>query len=293
MAALACDAPTSAAPRIVRVDPSWVTGAAAAAVDPTTRLFVIAPSSATQLTRAGADSTALAAVRFSLNPSTFGNGRTSLEEDRGGPIAAFDQVRVCGRAMLVETPFGTPLAPAPRNLLRFMSSAWTHTVCGPRGDPQVAVHTVDVVTGVRYIGADWVITDLDSIGQVHNSGGIPIGRAGGAPWPSPEDVLKRLLEATGVPIAEVPRPQFHWYPIWRFTLSTAVEGLLDDGETSAPFTVVYARLVAEDSVEFFLPEEDQPTHVWGYFPASFDPPVIDSVQFPVTKPILFRRVRPQ
>lgn len=82
--------------------------------------------------------------------------------------------------------------------------------------------------GVRYSGADYVIADLDSIGQVHHDSGIPV---------------------TG------------------------------------------ARLDIGDSIAFCVPEEMQPSVIWAPYPVSFEPFVEDPVPFPVTKPILFRRVR--
>lgn len=298
---VACDAPTGpSAPRVVRVDPSWVTGAAAAAVDPVSRLFVIAPSGESVLTRAGADSAALASIRFSLNPGTFGNGRSTLEADRGAPVAAWNEMRVCGRAMRVESPFGAPLDTAPRNLVRFLSSAWAHTICGPRGDAQVAMHTADVRTGVRFNGADYVIADLDSIGQVHINVGIPV-TSGVVPWPSPEEVLRRLFALTGVPISQVPRPQLHWappvtvawLPMWRLELSAPITGQLEGGGAAPPFSTIFARLDIGDSITFFIPEEAQPPVIWAPFAVSFEPFVEDSVAIPVIKPILFRRVRLQ
>jgi hypothetical protein len=296
---VACDAPTGPTePRVVRVDPTWVTGVAAAAVDPVSGLFVIAPSSESVRTRAGADSAALASIRLSLHPGTVGNGRSTLESDRGAPVAAWNEMRVCGRAMRVESPFGAPLSTAPRNLMRFLSSAWAHTICGPRGDAQIAMHTTDVHTGVRFSGTDYVVADLDSIGQVHLSAGIPLTR-GGIPWPSPEEVLRRLFELTGVPISQVPQPQLHWYPpvtvawlpMWRLELSAQITGQFEDGGIAPPFSTIFARLDIGDSIAFYVPEETQPPVIWAPFPVSFEPFVMDSVRFPVIKPILFRRVR--
>jgi hypothetical protein len=295
---VACDAPTGPSdPRIVRVDPAWVTGAAAAAVDPVSRLFAISPSGESALTRAGADSAALASIRLALHPGTVGNGRSSLESDRGAPVAAWNEMSVCGRAMRVESPFGAPLDTAPRNLRRFLSSAWVHTICGPRGDAQVAMHTTDVRTGIRFNGADYVIADLDSIGQVHLDSGIPV-TGGVVPWPSPEEVLRRLFELTGVPISQVPQPQLHWYPpitvawihMWRLELSAQITGQLEDGGTAPPFSTIFARLDIGDSIAFYVPEETQPSVIWAPFPVSFEPFVEDSVAFPVIKPIIFRRV---
>src|SRR5690606_24813166 len=143
-------------------------------------------------------------VRFSLNPGTFGNARATLESDRGAAVAAWNALRVCGRALWVQSPFGPSSVPAPRNMVRSMSSAWAHTLCGPRSDPQVAVHTVDVQTGIRYIGPDYRIEDLDSIGQVHHTAGIPLVGRGPVPWPAPEAALQALFAQTGVPISEIP-----------------------------------------------------------------------------------------
>lgn len=297
----ACDVPTApSTPRSVRVAAEWVTDAAAAAVDPATGLFVIPPGSERVLTRAAADTAALASVRLKLHPATVGNGRSSLEADRGAPVAAWNDLRVCGRAIWVQSPFGPPAADAPRPLLRLMNSAWAHTLCGPRGDAQVAVHTSDTRSGARIIGADYVIADIDSIAQMHHSSGIPSSRQSGAPWPSPEAALRSLFARTGVPISEVPRAQVDWYPpptvayypIWHFTLSAPVGGVLEDGTSVEPFRNVYARFATEDSLEFLIPAPSQPATVWVPHPVSIEPFVLDSIAFPVRHPVVFQRVRP-
>lgn len=283
---------------IVRVDPEWVTGAAAAGVDPRSRLFVLAPHISALLSSVAAESAAVAYVRFALGPSTLGNARSSLEADRGAPIAAWDRLLPCGRTALAETPFGTAPAGAPRNLVRYMRSAWSVTLCGPDGDPQVGVGVSDTRSGARFVGADYLLADIDSVGQMHASIGLPRHWGGGL-RPSPESAVGKLFQHTGVPIAEVPRPRIHWaplmtvamMPLWEIELASSVTATFENGDPTTPFTRVYARLISEDSIEFTVPSDVQPEVLWSPFPISFEPFILDSLPFAVVHPIVFRRVR--
>lgn len=283
---------------IVRVEPEWVTGAAAAGVDPVSRLFVLTPHVGALLTPVAAESAAVAYIRFALNPGTLSNARPSLEADRGAPVAAWDRLLPCGRTVLAETPFGTAPAGAPRNLVRYMRSAWSVTLCGPGGEPQVGVGVSDTRSGARFVGADYVLADIDSIGQMHIDIGLPRHWGGGL-RPSPESAVGKLFQETGVPIAEVPRPRVYWaplmtvamLPLWELELASSVTATFETGDPTTPFTRVYARLISGDSIEFSVPSDVQPEEIWLPFPISFEPFISDSLPFAVVHPIAFRRVR--
>lgn len=294
-----CTEPTAptVAP-VVRVDPQWVTGAAAAAVDPVTRLFVLQPGVSARLTPLAAESAAVAYIRFSLNPGTLGNARSTLESDRGAPIAQWNRLFPCGRTMYVESPVGAAPDSSQRNLIQYMRSAWSVTLCGPNGEPQVGVGVSDTRSGARFVGPDYLLADIDSIGQMHASMGLRRS-LGGAPHPSPEAAVRALFIATGVPVAAVPRPRIHWaplmtiatIPIWELQLASAVTATFDNGESTPSFTRVFVRLITEDSLEFSVPSEEQPDVLWMPYPISFDPFVNDSLAFPVIHPVALRRVR--
>lgn len=295
----ACSDPSGlASPRALRVDAQWVTGEAAAAVDPGTGLFRIDPAPSAVLTRAAAESVAVASIRFGLHFAVLSNTRASLEADRGAPIAAWDALRPCGRTMLALTPFGPAPAEAPRTLARFLGSAWSVTLCGPSGDPQVALHISDAQSGARFVGEDFNLADIDSLAQMYISNGLPRSAAAGM-QPSPEAVVGSLFAHTGVPISLVPRPRIHWfpptmiarYPMWQLELTTTVTAQFDGGQMTGPFSTVYGRLVAPDSVEFFVPSDSQPATIWAPYFLSTEPAIQDSVAFAVVRPIVFRRVR--
>lgn len=294
----ACSEPTGVERRpVLRVDPAWVTGEAAAGVDPVTGLFVLAPPSTTELPAVAAESAAVAYIRFSLNPGTFGNERETLEDDRGAPIAAWDRLLPCGRTVHVQTPFAPAPATAPPILVRYMKSAWSVTLCGPDDDPQVAIGVADTRSGARFVGPDYLLADIDSIGQMHTSFGLPRAWAGG-PMPSAEAAVGALYGFTGVPIIRVPRPVLHWaplmtvpsFPTWDLQTATTFTARFDNGELTSPLSRIYARLFTLDSIGFYVPAESQPAEVWMPFPVSFDPFVVDSAAIGVLQPIAFRRV---
>lgn len=294
----ACSEPTGPVRRDdLRVDPSWVIGEAAAGVDPTTGLFILAPPAAHELSLAAAESAAVAYIRFSLNPGTLGNGREVLESDRGAPIGAWDRLSPCGRSIHVRTPFAPAAATAPRNLVRHLKSAWSVTLCGPNQDPQLGIGVADTRSGARFVGPDYLAADIDSIRQMHTSVGIPRSRSGGL-QPSAEAVVGALYGITGIPVTHVPRPQLTWrppmtipmYPIWELETAATFSGRFEDGAETGPISLIYAGLFALDSLGFFVAAESQPNEVWMPFPVSFDPLVLDSVAVSVLHPISFRRV---
>lgn len=294
-----CTEPTApTGPSVVRVDPDWVTGAAAAGVDRASRLFVLLPGVPTQLTPAAAESAAVAYIRFALHPETLGNERATLEADRGEPVADWNRLLPCSRTVFVETPVGPAPDTTERNLVRYMRSSWALTLCGPAGDPQVGITVRDTRSGATFVGPDYAPETINAIGQMHASIGLP-RRRGPAPHPSPEAAVRALFRLTGVPVAEVPRARVYWaplmtiatMPIWELNLAAAVTATFDGGETTPPFTRVYARAVADDAIEFSLPSAVQPDVLWMPFPISFDPLVIDSLPFAVLHPVAFRRVR--
>jgi hypothetical protein len=297
--ALACDDLTGpAAPATVRVDPAWVTGAAAAAVDPASGLFRITLGPGSALTIAAAESASLAVARFQLNPATFGNSRSVYEQDRGGAaVASWDRLEPCGRSIRVESPFGPAPVGTPTYLAHAMRSRWAVTLCGPRGDAQLAVSTADALSGARFVGADYDLADLDSLGGMHTLVGIPPGR-GRETEPSPEAAVQAVFRRLGVQVSAVPEPFVRWagaqfvarQPIWRVTLAHAVEGVHDDGSAAGPLTTVFVRAVSPDSVDLFTPASEQPSQVWRLFIVRGETVGIDSVPFAVVSPIVFRRL---
>jgi hypothetical protein len=148
------------------------------------------------------------------------------------------------------------------------------------------------------VGADFLLADIDSIGQMFSTFGIPLNWRDGIA-PTPEAAVGTLFQQTGIPIAEIPRPQVYWaplmtvpgFPIWELALASPAVATFDDGSATGPFTRVYVQQTAFDSIGFYLAAPDQPTQVWLHFPVSFNPIVDDSLPIPVVRPIAFRRIR--
>lgn len=297
--AIACSEPTAPGSRHTRVSDEWVTGAAAAAVDPQTGLFVLAPPLSRVLTIQAAESAAVAHIRFALNPAMVGNSRATLEQDHGGAIAQWDALLPCGRTVYAQTPFDVAPEPAPSDLQRYVTSTWAVTLCGPDGLPDVSMGITDVRTGARMVGPDFVLGDVDSLRNAHSSIGLPAGWDDGL-WVTPEDAVRELFLATNVRIRAVPAGHVRWGPgmtvpaylNWRLELETPVIGSFESGEVSAPVASVIVRRVATNDTEFefMIPIKEQPPHVWIPYPVQFDPLIVDSVAVPLIHPIELRRV---
>src|SRR5436190_22643909 len=69
-----------------RVDPQWVTGSAAAALDSATGLIRLEIPDGNFISRLAAESIAVGAMHFYLSPDQFIDLPAALEHDRGGPI---------------------------------------------------------------------------------------------------------------------------------------------------------------------------------------------------------------
>lgn len=295
----ACDSPVGpGAPILTRIDPAWVTGAAAAAVDPGTGLFVLDRDPVSVLAPEVAESAAVAMARLVLNPATIGDARAAYERDRGAPLAAWNRLSACGRTIRVETPFGPAPPETPLVIARSRRAQWAVTLCGPRGDAQLAVSTSDVESGVPFVGSDYWTGSTGLLNGMHSLFGIPPGLGAGT-LPSPEATVREVFTRLAVRVAEVPKPFVSWsgvsaaprYPIWRVILAEPIQATHDDGSPAGALTVVYVRAVADDLLGFFTPVGEQPAQVWQPFPLSLDPIRLDSVAFAVTSPVMFRRLR--
>ena len=296
---LGCTEPTGLDPEpLTRVNAAWVTGAAATAVDPMTGLFRLTAPPTSVLGVESAESAALAYARMDL--SHFGLDPW-LEEDHGGPIAAWDALVPCGRTAYATSAFGPAPDPAPRQLKRVVSSSWAVTLCGPDGRPDLSVGVADAVSGARMDGADYLIADIDSLAQMHSMIGVPAG------WPRglsilPEDAVGALFRATQVRISEAPVGHVYWSPgmtvpaylTWELVLETAVVGQLESGAQSQPVTRIRVTRFTpgepDADIRFLVPEDAQPAVVWVPYPVQFDPPLADSVAVPVIHPLNMQRV---
>jgi len=244
----------------------------------------------------------VASVRLSLNPGTVSEARASFEEQHGGPIADWDQLRPCGRTVYGTSPFGTVPTHAPIQLQRLLSPAWSVTLCGPDGLPDVTGGVTDAVSGARIVGLDYLIADLDSLLAMHTQQGVPHGWRTGLSL-SPEDAVRAFFEATSVRISRVPIGHLMWAPgvtvpacmSWQIELEESIAGRYDTGESSHAVTRLFVRRVPPgcmgNEIAFYAADEDQPSAYWFSYPVQPQPIVLDSISVPTVGPLVLRRVR--
>lgn len=132
---LACTESDSVAPPLVRANPEYLTGAAAAAVG-SDGLFDLEAPAETQypiLTRIEAERLALGFVK-EYAPSTLAR----FEAQHGGPMD-LESLQPCLRSLYAESPYVLLPDGAPRYVVRASGPQWVVTLCSARGVPQLKV----------------------------------------------------------------------------------------------------------------------------------------------------------
>jgi hypothetical protein len=299
---LACaDAAGPAASHELRVDPAWVVGEAAGAVDPATGLFTLVPAEPSVLTAEAADSVAVAYGRMMLSPSTFGNSRAVLEGDRMGPISAWDRMRACDRTVHRLTPFGAVPSALRPPFDRLFASRWGVILCGTGDTPEIAVDVSDLDLGLSYVGQDFTPASVRSLNGAIIAFGIR-RTLGAARALSPEEAVKAVFELTGRPIRRPPRSVLRWLPLytsqicpsWELELAAPVTGLnVDTGDSVTVSSLLVERGLPHcigAPVEFRIAAPVQPTELWYPFPVSAGSSERDSVAVPIIRPVLYHRL---
>lgn len=299
---LACaDVLGPAASRELRVDPSWVVGDAAAAVDPATGLFALVPPGPTVLSAVSADSIAVAFGRMLLSPSNLANSREILEADRMGPISAWNQMRACDRRLHRITPFGAAPSALRPPFNRIFASRWGVILCGVGDTPEIAIDVSDLELDLSYVGQDLTPASVSSLNGAVVSFGIR-RTLGAARALSPEEAVRAVFEQTGRPISRPPRAVLRWLPLfpsqicpsWELELAAPVTGLnLATGDSVTVSSLLVERslpLCIGAPIEFRVAAAVQPTELWYPFPAAVGSAELDSVAVPILRPVLYQQL---
>lgn len=197
-----CDSPTSTrTDRGTRVDPSWVVGAAAEAVDAGTGLFLLTPPSGAELGILQARSLARGYLKLTANEGPFGNSRAFAEQDRGGRIN-WDALQPCGRTYRVSTSLGALPQYVPREYHRLTASQWVVAFCSA-GIAELSISVSDAPMSVSVVGDSLVWEDPDSLRGVFTFTGVPPTFPSGIPL-TPEDAVQSAFAQTGTRISEAP-----------------------------------------------------------------------------------------
>jgi hypothetical protein len=200
---MGCESPVG--PRAVaptRVDPEWVVGAAAAAVDPETGLFLLAPALDAELDVAAARSLALAYLPIAAYDGPF-SSRGVVEQDRGKPIN-WNSLEPCGRTYRVSSAFGPHPESVPRQYHRINAAQWVVSFCGPN-DVEVSISVSDAPRSLEVVNDSLVWAHPDSLDGVFTVTGVPAQFPSGIPLP-PEDAVAYVFAMTNTRISEAPEP---------------------------------------------------------------------------------------
>jgi hypothetical protein len=299
---LACaDVAGPAVPFELQVDPAWVVGAAADAVDPATGLFALDSTEPSVLSVAGADSMAVAVGRLLLFPSPLGNSRAVLEGDRMGPISAWNRMRACDRRVHRITPFGAVPAALRAPYNRTFASRWGVILCGATDTPEIAIDVSDLDLGLSYVGEDFTSASVSALNGAVAALGIRRS-LGAARALSPEEAVKAVFELTGRPISRPPRAVLRWLPYypsqicpsWELELAAPVTGL----NVATGDSVTVSSLLVERGlpscigapIEIRVAAPIQPTELWYPFPVSVGSSELDSVAVPIVRPVLYQQL---
>ncbi len=285
----------------VRIRPEWVTGNAAAAVDPMTGTFASLLPTTSVLDVETVEELADGFLLFAMGESALGNAREGAEFDRGAPIS-WGSLRRCGRLTYAVSPIGTVPSTAPPAYRRAFSHRWAAPRCGRDGSVHLSLGVVDVPaeTLVDVPASQW--SEIDSLSGRFSVTGIPVRFPTGLPL-TPERAVEYVHRETGIRVSEVPIA-FNQYSApwigelppcasWRITLESAVTLRRDrDGQTveSREVYVRHAPACFSSAITMYVAVLPHPTERWMHFPdGAVD--VIDSVLVPVTGPLEFERVR--
>lgn len=298
-----CDSPVG--PRAVapptRVSSEWVVGAAAAAVDPETGLFILTPALDATLDAATARALARGFLPIAAYDGPFGNSRLVAEQDRGQPIN-WNALEPCGRTYRVSTAFGPHPEVVPRNLQRINAAQWVVSFCGPN-DVELSISVSDAPRSLDVVGDSLVWAHPDSLGGVFTVTGVPAQFPSGTPLP-PEDAVAFAFAMTNTRISEAPEPfdqlgppgigQLPLCASWRLVLEQPVSVIPVAG---GPVELVNELFVRHEpacfatTIALYAADTPVDASVWvRYLTRPAGVPTIDSVLVDTRGPTRFRRV---
>jgi hypothetical protein len=288
---------------LVRVDPAWVVGDAAAALDSVSGQFRLTPPQIVVVSMAHAETLAVAIARSYGDPNSFGNARAVLEQDRGAPIE-FDKLHVCSRRTYVSSAVGPLPTSVPGWIRRTWGPHWALPMCGDDGSAQLSVGIADnpldshVENGRLVLRADGGGADFTGIG-------VPVRYRSGLPV-SPEEAVAIVVRLTGRRVSSVPVAfnqrdasgigQFPLCASWRVFLEGQITvHIQSTGQTREvqELFIHNAPTCFSDNLVFDAASATQPTSQWIAVPhdslQGFSSGV-DSVLAILVGPTVFERV---
>jgi hypothetical protein len=284
----------------VRLRAKWLTGNAAAAVNPVTAAFRgLLPATAI-LDTSDVQILADGFVAIVTDPSNVGNSRQVAAADRGGPIS-WGSLRRCKRLTYSISPIGTAPPALPPLYRRVFSSQWAVPRCGRDGSVHLSVGVSDApaTTLLGALPSQWVVSD--SLSGRFSLTGIPVRFPLGLPV-TPEQAVAHVFLESNVRISETPvaynqysGPGIGELPpcaSWRIVLEVPIRLRREPAGTELETREVYVRhspACFSSTMALFVPVLPHPTERWIAFQTSpMSGP--DSVLVPVTGPVQFDRV---
>lgn len=284
--------------RTVRVDPTWVVGAAANAIGPD-GLFNFdysLPPAGDEMSRDEALQFAWAAVRHVA--TAVGNARKYIEdEEHGGPIA-WTELAPCGRRIFpVFTNLADPGQVVPHYVRTPLGAAYDVEFCSLSGVR--TVHALVLVRTLASIRADGSIDFPQPGGTEFLVSGIPLRPLTDL---TPEYAARIVSEKLGIRISEVPELDGCMFVFricaglngrhWRFRLERAVRVRLSSGvilESDLVYTQAGFGALAQN--QLYVASPSQPSAAWEPFVLSNpgQPFVQDSVLVSVARPLKLER----
>ncbi|HKG93283.1 MAG TPA: hypothetical protein VKA84_15360, partial [Gemmatimonadaceae bacterium] len=202
-----------------KVNQEWVTGAAAAALNPNGQFVLPPPETGPEpeLSEGQAVTLATAFIRFH-GPWLRG----AWEADHGAPVDLAALSR-CGRTYYAATPYEPVPEGTSESLRLYYGSQWLVTFCAPSGVPQVSVSVSALATDLR-VEKDHIAPQPLGFFAV----GIPLKYSTIIPI-TPEAAVKLAAQATGRRVSAIPQLIMAAHPSspqvakWRVVLDLPVQ----------------------------------------------------------------------
>ena len=272
-----------------------MTAEAAAALGSDGRFRLPSPTPRS-ISRAHAESLALAISRFYGDPSLQGNTRAYLEDQHGGPID-FLHLRLCGRSHYLLSV--TTVPDAPDYVVRYVAPQWVFPLCDPQGIPSLILEVPDALPAISVSPTGRLTFALVS-GNDWVPQGIPPGVEEGLAL-SPEQAVAFAAPLSGRRVTRVPEMLMRFSvvrgvatcAVWRTELDAplTLHGRTSGRDTTTTEVFLYSGpepgcLLAGNAPAFALPLTSQPDSVSLLFYTS-DTHALDTARVAVTQPILF------
>ena len=295
---LACEGPTEpGTPQRIRVQPAWVTGEAAAAVDPVSRQFRF-PDRHEYVSLVSAESLAVAVARFYAQFGVDGSGPSWIAKDRGGPVH-FNALQVCGRAVYSLSPFGSFPPAVPGWARRGLGPQWAIALCADGTNAELSVGVPDNPMDVRLENGRIIFRQFGG-GSDFTATGVPIRYASGLPLTA-EEAVATIFQATGRLVNRVPVAfnGFHAFPLcssWKIEIDQPVRVKSESGAITETreFFMQHVPACFSSETGFFIAAAQQPSADWVLFPkdttGTSRDMTLDSAQVSLTGPVKFERV---